>query len=209
MPGSLRRRARKKFLRLSRFPDRSRLYKAADPCYTLYRCAPVAQWIEHQIPVLRAGGSSPFRRATASEQSPLCSDVLFPFGPSAGTGVKTISVIQSLRQQAKNPLNPAVIQRERSDRRIPRLVAEGNDTYSYCLLSFSHSAAPVSDANPAQRIAAEKEEQGSERSFRRKEEAESSGLCDDAIPRLVAEGNDNVLLCPSIGDSTATDVASE
>ncbi len=27
--------------------------------------APVAQWIEHQIPVLRVGGSSPFRRATA------------------------------------------------------------------------------------------------------------------------------------------------
>ena len=25
--------------------------------------APVAQWIEHQIPVLRVGGSSPFRRA--------------------------------------------------------------------------------------------------------------------------------------------------
>ena len=44
---------------------------------------------------------------------------------------------------------------------------------------------PVSDANPAKRIAAEKEEQGSERSFRRKEEAESSGLCDDAIPPLV------------------------
>ena len=58
-----------KILRLSRFLDRSRLYKAADPCYTSYRCAPVAQWIEHQIPVLRAGGSSPFRRAKASEQA--------------------------------------------------------------------------------------------------------------------------------------------
>ena len=44
---------------------------------------------------------------------------------------------------------------------------------------------PVSDANPAKRIAAEKEEQGSKRSFRRKEEAESSGLCDGAIPPLV------------------------
>ena len=43
----------------------------------------------------------------------------------------------------------------------------------------------VSDANPAKRIAAEKEEQGSGRSFRRKAEAESSGLCDDAIPPLV------------------------
>ena len=42
---------------------------------------------------------------------------------------------------------------------------------------------PVSDANPAKRIASEKEEQGSERSFRRKAEVESSGLCDDAIPQ--------------------------
>ena len=41
---------------------------------------------------------------------------------------------------------------------------------------------PASDANPAKWIASEKEEQGSERSFRRKAEAESSGLCDDAIP---------------------------
>ena len=39
---------------------------------------------------------------------------------------------------------------------------------------------PASDANPAKRIAAEKEEQGSGRRFRRKAEAESSGLCDDA-----------------------------
>ena len=53
------------------------------------------------------------------------------------------------------------------------------------LLSFRGSEATtlVSDANPAKRIAAEKEEQGSERSFRRKAEAEPSGLCDDAIPR--------------------------
>ena len=56
--------------------------------------------------------------------------------------------------------------------------------------SFRASGATtlVSDANPAKRIAAEKEEQGSERSLRRKAEAESSGLCDDAIPPLVAEG---------------------
>ena len=38
----------------------------------------------------------------------------------------------------------------------------------------------ASGANPAKRIAAEKEEQGSGRSFCRKAEAESSGLCDDA-----------------------------
>ena len=42
---------------------------------------------------------------------------------------------------------------------------------------------PASDANPAKWIASEKEEQGSERSFRHKAEAEFSGLCDDAIPR--------------------------
>ena len=58
------------------------------------------------------------------------------------------------------------------------------------LLSFRGSKATtlVSDANPAKRIAAEKEEQGSEQNFRCQAEAESSGLCDDAIPRLVAEG---------------------
>ena len=56
------------------------------------------------------------------------------------------------------------------------------------LLSFSRSAASVSDANPAKRFTAEKEEQGSERSFRREAEAESSGLCDDAIPLMVLPG---------------------
>ena len=50
------------------------------------------------------------------------------------------------------------------------------------LLRHPREDSPVSDANPAKRIAAEKEEQGSGRSFRRKVEAESSGLCDDAIP---------------------------
>ena len=50
---------------------------------------------------------------------------------------------------------------------------------------------PASDANTAKRIASEKEEQGSGRSFRRKAEAEPRGLCDDAIPRLVCTGNDN------------------
>ena len=38
----------------------------------------------------------------------------------------------------------------------------------------------VSAANPAERIAAEKEEQGSGQNFRRKAEAELNGLCDDA-----------------------------
>ena len=50
------------------------------------------------------------------------------------------------------------------------------------LLRHPREDSPVSDANPAKRIAAEKKEQGSGRSFRRKAEAESSGLCDDAIP---------------------------
>ena len=50
------------------------------------------------------------------------------------------------------------------------------------LLRHPREDSPVSDANPAKRIASEKEEQGSGRSFRRKAEAESSGLCDDAIP---------------------------
>ena len=38
----------------------------------------------------------------------------------------------------------------------------------------------ASDANPAQRIASEKDEQGSGQSFCRKAEAELSVLCDDA-----------------------------
>ena len=50
------------------------------------------------------------------------------------------------------------------------------------LLRHPREDSPASDANPAKRIASEKEEQGSERSFRREVEAESSGLCDDAIP---------------------------
>ena len=90
-----------------------------------------------------------------------------------------------------------VIQREpTATEESPRLVCTGNDAFSQNLLSFSRSAAPASDANPAKRIAAEKEEQGSERSFRRKAEAEPSGLCDDAIPPLVAEGNGDVLPSP-------------
>ena len=39
------------------------LYKLEKGCYNSLADAPVAQWIEHQIPVLRVGGSSPFRRA--------------------------------------------------------------------------------------------------------------------------------------------------
>ena len=42
------------------------------------------------------------------------------------------------------------------------------------------SSTLASDANPAQRIASEKEEQGSGRSFCRKAEVELSVLCDDA-----------------------------
>ena len=49
----------------------------------------------------------------------------------------------------------------------PEWFVQAAMTYSQNLLSFSRSAALVSDANPAKRIASEKEEQGSERSFRR------------------------------------------
>ena len=77
---------------------------------------------------------------------------------------------------AKRPKNPLVGS------------ARVTTTASPVLLSFSRFATPASDANPAQRIAAEKEEQGSGRSFRREAEAESSGLCDDAIPPLVPPG---------------------
>ena len=40
------------------------LYKTNKPCYNKQAVsnAPVAQWIEHRIPVPRVGGSSPFRR---------------------------------------------------------------------------------------------------------------------------------------------------
>ena len=64
--------------------------------------------------------------------------------------------------------------------------AETVDAGGRPLLRHPRADSPVSDANPAKRIAAEKEEQGSERSFRRKAEAESSGLCDDAIPHAGA-----------------------
>ena len=67
----------------------------------------------------------------------------------------------------------------------PGWFCHGNDALSQTLLSSSRSASHASDANPAKRIASEKEEQGSGRSFRRKAEAESSGLCDDAIPQMV------------------------
>ena len=45
------------------------LYKRRIICYNtraLRVYAPVAQWIEHRIPVPRVGGSSPFWRTTAS-----------------------------------------------------------------------------------------------------------------------------------------------
>ena len=45
-------------MEISHFP----LYKTEKDCYNSLADAPVAQWIEHQIPVLRVGGSSPFRR---------------------------------------------------------------------------------------------------------------------------------------------------
>ena len=74
----------------------------------------------------------------------------------------------------------------------------GSDDGSENLLSFRGSEATtlVSDANPAKRIASEKEEQGSERSFRRKAEAEPSGLCDDAIPPLVPPGKRHRTVLP-------------
>ena len=70
------------------------------------------------------------------------------------------------------------------------LSLEGGDLLSAVIQRERSDNPPVSAANPAKRIAAEKEEQGSERGFRRKEEAESSGLCDDTIPRMVRTGND-------------------
>ncbi len=45
--------------------SKSPLYKNEKPCYNNRAenaNAPVAQWIEHRIPVPRVGGSSPFRR---------------------------------------------------------------------------------------------------------------------------------------------------
>ena len=45
------------------------LYKQANTCYNslVVRYAPVAQWIEHRIPVPRVGGSSPFRRTKKTD----------------------------------------------------------------------------------------------------------------------------------------------
>ena len=51
------------------------LYKQANTCYNslVVRHAPVAQWIEHRIPVPRVGGSSPFRRTKkADTHSGIC-----------------------------------------------------------------------------------------------------------------------------------------
>ena len=50
------------------------LYKLEKACYNIQavnKHAPVAQWIEHRIPVPRVGGSSPFRRTKKSR---------YPFG---------------------------------------------------------------------------------------------------------------------------------
>ena len=81
--------------------------------------------------------------------------------------------------------NASVIQRPRSGRGIPRSGAGQSNPWmreDRPLLRHPREDSPVSDANPAKRIASEKEEQVSERSFRLTAEAESSGLCDDAIP---------------------------
>ena len=89
----------------------------------------------------------------------------------------------------------AVMRRERQ--LIVCCHAEGAS--AYCLLSCGGSVSllsaviqrepeattPASDANPAKRIASEKEEQGSGLRFRRKAEAKPRGLCDDAIPQMV------------------------
>ena len=47
---------------------------------------------------------------------------------------------------------------------------------AFCLISRA------SRRSPAQRVRREEEEQGSERSFRRQAETETSGLCDDEPP---------------------------
>ena len=46
------------------------LYKLEKACYNIQavkKHAPVAQWIEHRIPVPRVGGSSPFRRTKKAD----------------------------------------------------------------------------------------------------------------------------------------------
>ena len=46
------------------------LYKLGKDCYNIQavkKHAPVAQWIEHRIPVPRVGGSSPFRRTKKAD----------------------------------------------------------------------------------------------------------------------------------------------
>ena len=49
------------------------LYKAGKDWYNIQavKHAPVAQWIEHRIPVPRVGGSSPFRRTKINKRDTL------------------------------------------------------------------------------------------------------------------------------------------
>ena len=66
-----------------------RVYNAKKFCYNTQSDAPVAQWIEHQIPVLRVGGSSPFWRTIAG--------AIAPRDPAIPTGGRRIFVCTSSR----------------------------------------------------------------------------------------------------------------
>ena len=62
------------------------LYKRGKACYNsraIKSYAPVAQWIEHRIPVPRVGGSSPFRRTKKRKHHPV-----FPLFACAGRDSK-------------------------------------------------------------------------------------------------------------------------
>ena len=105
-------------------------------------------------------GRAPLRAAVGAQRTRSC-----------GRGTPKVSVIQ----------RPQAVESPDAGAHAQQWTREGRP-----LLRHPREDSPASDANPAKRIASEKEEQGSERNFRREAEAESSGLCDDAIPQAGA-----------------------
>ena len=71
------------------------LYKLGKACYNIQavnKHAPVAQWIEHRIPVPRVGGSSPFRRTKKSRSPVGYLDFLFMLGGTRKGGLSEARV---------------------------------------------------------------------------------------------------------------------
>ena len=93
------------------------LYKLEKYCYNtqaVKKHAPVAQWIEHRIPVPRVGGSSPFRRTKKSRYPFGYLDFLFMLGGTRKAGpsearVKNMPVacFQAVGESLRFRMHPA------------------------------------------------------------------------------------------------------